>query len=142
MKTYIPPKDGIEKKWYIIDAEGVVLGRLASKAAQILMGKTKPIYTPFLDTGDFVVVINAEKIRLTGKKLTDKVYRHHTGYMGGLKAAIARDMVNKRPTTVIQEAVTGMLPKNKLGAKMATKLRVYVGTDHPHQSQQPIPMEI
>ncbi len=142
MKTYIPTKGSIEKKWYILDAQGVVLGRLATKAARILMGKTKPTYTPFLDTGDFLIVINAERVKLTGKKLTGKVYRHHTGYMGGLKEVKAVDAIAKKPAVVIHEAVTGMLPKSKLGRKMATKLRVYVGTDHPHQAQQPIPVEV
>jgi len=140
MKTYFPTKDhSVERKWYILDAENVVLGRLASKAAQILMGKTKPTYTPFLDTGDFLVVINAEKIKLTGKKLTDKLYRHHTGYMGGLKAVNARD---QKPDVVIHQAVGGMLPKNRLGKKLATKLKVYIGPDHPHQAQQPIPVDV
>ncbi|MBI1746397.1 MAG: 50S ribosomal protein L13 [Acidobacteria bacterium] len=142
MKTYIPTKDAMEKKWYILDAKGVVLGRLATKAARILMGKVKPIYTPFLDTGDFLIVINSEKAKLTGKKMTGKIYRHHTGYMGGLKEVNARDALARKPARVIYEAVTGMLPKSKLGRKMATKLRVYTGAEHPHKAQQPIPIEV
>jgi len=139
MKTYLPPVDSIEKKWYVLDANGAVLGRLASRAAEILMGKTKPIYTPFLDTGDFVIVINADKVKLTGRKLTAKLYRHHTGYMGGLKQVQARD---QKPEKRIHSAVTGMLPKSRLGRKLATKLRVYTGTDHPHQAQQPVRTDV
>lgn len=142
MQTYIPNQDRIEKKWYLIDASGAVLGRLASRAAEILMGKNKPIYTPFLDTGDFLVIINAEKIRLTGRKLDDKLYRWHTGYMGGLKQLTARELLRKNPTRIVEEAVAGMLPKNKLGKKMVKKLKVYVGSTHPHTAQNPSLIEV
>jgi large subunit ribosomal protein L13 len=142
MRTYFPKKGDIEPKWFIIDADGKVLGRLSTTIAKILTGKNKPMYTPFLDTGDHVIVINAEKIRLTGKKETDKMYRHHTGYPGGLKEREARFIRAEKPETMIEEAVWGMLPKNKLGRKMLKKLKVYRGTNHPHQAQMPEAIEV
>ncbi len=140
MKTFLPQEEAIERRWYIIDAADRVLGRLASRVASVLMGKDKPSYTEFLDTGDFVVVLNAEKIRLTGKKLDQKVYRRHSGYPGGLKEVTAREMLEKHPERVVESAVKGMLPKSKLGSKMIKKLKVYAGPDHPHQAQKPEPL--
>jgi large subunit ribosomal protein L13 len=142
MRTYFPKKGDIEPKWFIIDAEGKILGRLSTEIARILAGKHKPTYTPFLDTGDHVIVINAEKIVLTGKKETDKVYRHHSLYPGGLKEKAARFVRAEKPEHMIEEAVWGMLPKNKLGRKMLKKLKVYRGTNHPHQAQQPEALEV
>ncbi len=135
MKTQIAKK--VERKWYIVDATGQILGRLASKVAEILMGKHKPIYTPNVDTGDYVIVINAEKIRVTGKKLLDKIYYRHTGYMGHLKEEKLISLLNRRPEAVIKIAVKGMLPKNSLGRKMLKKLKVYKGNEHPHIAQKP-----
>jgi large subunit ribosomal protein L13 len=140
MKSFIPRAEDIHKRWYIIDAEGQILGRLATRAARLLTGKDKPIYTPFLDTGDHVIIINAEKIKLTGKKLTDKLYRHHTGYPGGLRETTASVMMSKDPGKLVREAVIGMLPKTKLGQAMRKKLKVYRGAQHPHQAQQPTTM--
>jgi large subunit ribosomal protein L13 len=137
MKSFIPREKDIQKSWHVIDAEGQVLGRLATRAARLLTGKDKPIYTPFLDTGDHVVIINAEKIKLTGKKLTDKMYRRHTGYPGGLRETSAGDLLSKDPGLLVREAVVGMLPKTKLGRAMRKKLKVYRGPQHPHQAQQP-----
>jgi large subunit ribosomal protein L13 len=137
MSTYIPKDGDLDRKWYVIDAKDQVLGKLAARAAELLTGKHKPVYTPFLDTGDHVIVINAGEVHLTGRKETDKVYRHHTGYMGGLKSAVAGDLRKKHPTRVVEEAVKGMLPKNKLGKAMFTKLKVYAGDKHPHQAQKP-----
>ncbi len=137
MKTAIPKENQIEKKWWIIDAEGKVLGRLATEIAKLLRGKHKPYYTPFLDTGDYVIVINAEKIKVTGKKLDKKLYRYHSGYLGNLREFTLREMLQRHPERVIEEAVWGMLPKNKLGRKMFRKLKVYRGPEHPHQAQQP-----
>jgi large subunit ribosomal protein L13 len=142
MRTYFPKKGDIEPRWFIIDAEGKVLGRLSTLIASILSGKTKPAYTPFLDTGDHVIVINAEKIVLTGKKETDKIYRHHSLYPGGLSERQARFIRAEKPETMIEEAVQGMLPKSKLGRKMLKKLKVYRGTVHPHQAQQPETLEV
>ncbi len=141
MKTYIPGADDIEKKWYVVDAKGKVLGRLATKISKILMGKHKPYYVPFLDCGDYVIVINAEKVELTGKKLDQKMYRRHTGYLGGLKETTARKMMEKHPERIITNAVKGMLPKNKLGRKMLKKLRVYKGEQHKHAAQKPIELK-
>ncbi|HOK56427.1 MAG TPA: 50S ribosomal protein L13 [bacterium] len=136
-KTQVPKKERIKRKWYIVDADGQILGRLASKVAKILMGKHKPIYTPNVDTGDFVIVINAEKIKVTGKKLTDKIYyKHITGYLGHLKEEKLISLLNRRPEAVIKLAVEGMLPKNSLGRKMLKKLKVYRGTEHPHKAQK------
>lgn len=137
MKSFIPRDRDIQKQWHVIDAEGQILGRLASRAARILTGKDKPIYTPFLDTGDHVIVINAEKVKLTGKKLTDKMYRYHTGYPGGLKETTAGMLLSKEPGKLVREAVIGMLPKTKLGRAMRKKLKVYAGPQHPHQAQLP-----
>ncbi|WP_200774201.1 50S ribosomal protein L13 [Thermosyntropha lipolytica] len=127
----------IERKWYVIDASGQPLGRLASEVAAILRGKHKPIYTPHVDTGDYVIVINAEKIVLTGDKLNKKMYRHHSGYPGGLKEMSYRDLLQKKPEKAIELAVKGMLPHNRLGRKMFKKLKVYRGSEHPHQAQKP-----
>jgi large subunit ribosomal protein L13 len=127
----------VERKWYIIDAEGKTLGRLASEAAAIIRGKHKPQFTPHVDTGDFVIIINAEKIHLTGKKLQKKMYYKHSMYQGGLKITSAQDMLNTKPERVLEYAIHGMLPKTRLGDSMKTKLKVYAGTDHPHQAQQP-----
>jgi len=137
MKSFIPHEEDIQKRWHVIDAEGQVLGRLAARAARLLTGKDKPIYTPFLDTGDHVIIINAEKIKLSGKKLTDKMYRHHTGYPGGLREMAAGVLLSKNPGRLVREAVVGMLPKSKLGRAMRKKLKVYSGAHHPHQAQQP-----
>jgi large subunit ribosomal protein L13 len=137
MPTYFPSAGAVEKKWFVIDAEGQVLGRLAARIARLLMGKHKPQYTPFLDTGDYVIVVNAGKIRLTGQKLDEKIYRHHTGYPGGLVERRARDLKAARPTRLIEYAVAGMLPKTKLGKAMVKKLHVYAGPNHRHQAQKP-----
>lgn len=135
--TYMPKGNAAERKWYIVDAEGKTLGRLASEVASIIRGKHKPDFTPHVDGGDFVVVINASKIHLTGKKLSQKFYYRHSQYPGGLKATSAGDMINKKPERIIELAVHGMLPKNRLGNAMKTKLKVYAGAEHPHQAQQP-----
>ena len=137
MKSYMAKPEEIERKWHIIDAEGKVLGRLATEIATLLRGKHKPIYTPHVDTGDFVIVINADKIKLTGKKLEQKQYRYHTGYPGGLKAVPYRRLMDRSPERVIQLAVKGMMPKNRLGRQMLKKLKVYRGSDHRHEAQQP-----
>ena len=142
MKTVIPKKDQIEKKWWIVDAEGKVLGRLATKIATILRGKHKPYFTNFIDTGDYVVVINAEKVRLTGKKVKKKVYRAHSGYIGGLKEITFEKLIQKKPEEVIRRAVWGMLPKNRLGRAIFKKLKVYRGPNHPHEAQKPELLEI
>jgi large subunit ribosomal protein L13 len=135
--TYMAKPNEVERKWYIIDATDKTLGRLASEAASLLRGKHKPEFTPHVDTGDFVVVINAEKIFLTGKKLQNKMYYRHSLYPGGLKVTSAGDMLKKTPERVLELAIHGMLPKTRLGNKMKTKLKVYAGTEHPHQAQQP-----
>jgi large subunit ribosomal protein L13 len=140
MKTSIPSLNGIERQWHLIDAEDAVLGRIASKAAKILMGKHKPTYTPFLDTGDHVIVVNAAKVRLTGNKEEQKLYRRHSGYPGGLTETSARKVRAARPTRMVEEAVQGMLPKSKLGKQMYRKLQVYAGPTHPHQAQKPVPL--
>jgi len=142
MTTYLPQTAEIDRKWFVIDAKGQVLGKLATTAAEILTGKRKPIYTPFLDTGDHVIVINAAQIHLTGRKEDDKMYRHHTGYLGGLKAATAAELRRKQPAKVIEESVKGMLPKTKLGRAMFHKLKVYAGDVHPHQAQKPQPVKV
>lgn len=142
MRTYFPKKGEIEPRWFIIDAEGQILGRLSTQIASILSGKSKPTYTPFLDTGDHVIVINAEKVVLTGKKETDKIYRSHSLYPGGLKQKQARVVRAEKPESMIEEAVWGMLPKGKLGRKMLKKLKVYRGTDHPHQAQKPEALKV
>jgi len=142
MRTYFPKKGDVEPRWFVIDAEGKVLGRLSTVIANIITGKAKPTYTPFLDTGDHVIVINAEKIVLSGKKETDKVYHHHSLYPGGLKSKQARFVRAEKPEAMIEEAVWGMLPKNKLGRKMLKKLKVYRGANHPHQAQQPESIDV
>ena len=142
MKTVVPKKDQIEKKWWLIDAEGKVLGRLATKIATLLRGKHKPYFTNFMDTGDYVIVINAEKVRLTGKKAKKKIYRSHSGYIGGLKEITFEKLIQKKPEEVIRRAVWGMLPKNRLGRAIFKKLKVYRGPNHPHQAQKPEPLEL
>lgn len=135
--TYMAKPLEVERKWYIVDAEGQTLGRLASEVAAILRGKLKPEYTPHVDTGDFVIVINADKVKLSGNKLKDKIYYTHSLYPGGLKKTTAGEMLNKKPERMFELAVKGMLPKNSLGRKMFTKLKVYAGAEHPHAAQQP-----
>src|ERR1700740_3579025 len=142
MSTEFPSKNGVVRKWHLIDAEGVVLGKLASKAAMILMGKTKTSYTPFLDTGDHVIVINAAKVRLTGRKEEDKVYRHFTGYPGGLVEKSLKRVRAEKPVRIVEDAIFGMLPKTKLGKQMYRKLNVYAGDKHPHQAQKPVAMGV
>jgi large subunit ribosomal protein L13 len=137
MKTYLAKPAEVVRKWYLIDASGKTLGRLASRVASVLRGKHKPTFTPNVDTGDHIVIINAEKIHLTGDKLKTKLYIHHTGYPGGLKTATARELHVKRPTELLSRAIKGMLPKNPLGKQMARKLKVYAGPEHPHQAQRP-----
>ena len=137
MKTYMAKKGEIDRKWYVIDAEDMVLGKLATKAATILRGKNKPIFTPHVDTGDFVIVVNAEKVQLTGRKLENKVYYHHTGYVGGLVAETAKHRMERKPELVVQSAVKGMLPKGSLGRQIFSKLKVYRGSEHPHGAQKP-----
>ena len=138
MKTYSAKPLEVERKWYLIDADGEILGRLATKIADILRGKNKPEYTSHVDTGDFVIVINAEKIRVTGKKETDKKYYRHSGFPGGLKITSFRELMEKNPTAAIEKAVKGMLPHNTLGDEQFQKLKVYAGVEHPHSAQQPI----
>lgn len=142
MKTFVAKEHEIEKKWYLIDAKDKVLGRLASEIAIRLRGKNKPIFTPHMDAGDYVVVVNAGKVLLTGDKLEKKVYYHHSGYVGGLKETKAKEMLLKKPTKLIKMAVKGMLPKNSLGRRQLTKLKIYAGLDHPHQAQKPEKLEI
>jgi large subunit ribosomal protein L13 len=137
MRSYVPKEHEISRDWVVLDAADQVLGRLATEAARLLRGKHKPEFTPFLDTGDFVVVVNAERVRLTGTKLDDKVYYRHSGRPGSLKSETARERLETRPERVIQAAVWGMLPKNRLGRKLLKKLKVYSGPEHPHQAQQP-----
>ena len=137
MKTFMASPEKIERKWYVVDAEGQTLGRLASEVAKVLRGKNKPEYTPHVDTGDYVIVINADKIKVTGKKLDQKMYYHHSDYVGGLKEATLREMMQKKPEKVIELAVKGMLPKGPLGREMYTKLFVYAGPDHKHAAQKP-----
>jgi large subunit ribosomal protein L13 len=137
MATYVATKDSIERKWLVIDAEGMVLGRLATEVARLLRGKHKPTYTPFLDTGDNVIVINASKIVLTGKKLDDKLYRHHSGFPGGMKEIDYRTLMAKNPEKAVELAVKGMLPKNSLGRQMFRKLHVYAGPEHEQAAQKP-----
>ena len=132
----------VERKWYVVDAEGKTLGRLASEVANVLRGKNKPTYTPHIDTGDYVIVVNAEKIQVTGKKLDQKIYYHHSEYVGGMKEATLREMMQKKPEFVITHAVKGMLPKGPLGRQMLKKLFVYAGPDHKHAAQQPKELEI
>ena len=142
MKTHFPSKGEIVRQWHVVDASDQVLGRVASKAAMILMGKHKPTYTRFMDTGDHVVVINAEKIRLTGRKEEQKVYRRHSGYPGGLTETGAAKVRATKPTRMIEDAIAGMLPKNPLGKQMYRKLKVYAGDKHPHQAQKPVELSL
>ncbi len=142
MKTYQAKKEELERKWYLVNADGKVLGRLSTELVKILKGKNKPIYTPHMDTGDFVVVVNAGKVTLTGKKMKDKVYYHHTGFPGGIKEMNAEKLLAKKPTEMIRMAVKGMLPKNSLGRQMLRKLKIYAGPKHPHEAQNPTPLEL
>lgn len=137
MKSYWAKPDEIEKKWYVLDAKGQVLGRIATQIAMTLMGKTKPIYTPSIDTGDFVVVINADKFIVTGAKMEDKKYYRHSGYLGGMKERSLKEMLEKKPEDVIRLAVKNMLPKTKMGRAMISKLKIYTGSEHPHAAQNP-----
>ncbi|HBN85729.1 MAG TPA: 50S ribosomal protein L13 [Clostridiales bacterium] len=142
MKSYMAKAENVERKWFVVDAEGKVLGRLASEVATILRGKHKAEYTPHVDVGDYVIIINAEKVVLTGNKWDDKMYRYHTGYIGGLKEIPYKHFVKKNPRKLVELAVKGMLPKNSLGRDMFRKLKVYAGNEHPHQAQTPQPLEI
>jgi len=142
VRTYSTKPEDIKREWWIVDAEGKTLGRLASEIARILRGKHKPYYAPHLDCGDYVIVINAEKVHVTGRKLDNKIYYRHSGYPGGLKSMTLREMLKRRPTRVIRKAVWGMLPHNRLGRRMIKKLKVYAGAEHPHQAQKPKPLEL
>jgi large subunit ribosomal protein L13 len=142
MKTFVAKEAETDRKWYLVDAQNKVLGRLASQIASRLRGKHKPIFTPHADTGDFVVVINAEKVSLTGSKAAEKVYYHHTGYVGGLKEITAQKLLAKKPGEVLRLAVKGMLPKNSLGRRQLRKLKIYAGSEHPHEAQKPRKLEI
>lgn len=137
MKSYMASPETIERKWYVVDAADMTLGRLASEVAKVLRGKNKPTFTPHIDTGDYVIVVNAEKVKVTGKKLDQKIYYHHSEYVGGMKETTLREMMAKKPERVIELAVKGMLPKGPLGRAMYTKLHVYAGPDHKHQAQKP-----
>ncbi len=142
MRTFSPKDSDITRQWHVIDASGVVLGRLASQAAVLLRGKHKPIFAPHVDTGDFVIIINADKVALSGNKLEQKQAYRHSGYPGGLRSVSYGELMEKHPERVVEKAVRGMLPKNSLGRKTLRKLKVYAGPDHPHQAQQPMPFEI
>jgi len=137
MKTTSARNSEVDRKWHVIDADGKVVGRLASRVASILRGKNKPIFTPHVDTGDYVVIVNADKVRFTGNKLEQKAYYHHTGFIGGIKKETAKDIMKENPERIISSAVRGMLPKNRLGRQIFKKLKVYSGPDHPHQAQNP-----
>ena len=137
MKTFMASPSTIDRKWYVVDATGCTLGRLSSEVAKVLRGKNKAIFTPHIDTGDYVIVINADKIKVTGKKLDQKIYYHHSDYVGGMKETTLREMLNKKPERVIELAVKGMLPKGPLGRQMMTKLHVYAGAEHAHEAQKP-----
>jgi large subunit ribosomal protein L13 len=141
VRTISAREQDIERDWYVVDAQGQTLGRLASRVATILRGKHKPIYTPHVDCGDYVIVVNAEKVHVTGQKMTQKKYYRHSGYPGGLKEVTLRDQLQKFPERVIESAVRGMLPKNRLGRRMFKKLKIYSGSSHPHEAQQPQPIE-
>jgi large subunit ribosomal protein L13 len=141
-RTYVTKREDIERDWYVVDASGQTLGRLASEVAQIIRGKHKPTFSPAVDVGDYVIVVNAEKVHVTGRKLDQKMYYRHSGYPGGLKELTLGRMLEEHPSRVIQLAVKGMLPKNKLGRKMLKKLKVYAGSEHPHQAQQPEALEL
>jgi large subunit ribosomal protein L13 len=142
MKTYNAKPGEVARDWYVVDAEGKTLGRLATAIADTLRGKNKPQYTPHVDTGDFVVVVNAEKIAVTGKKLDEKIYYRHSGYPGGLKERTLREQLNRRPTEVLRKAVKGMLPRNRLARQQITKLKIYAGPEHPHDAQGPKPLPL
>jgi large subunit ribosomal protein L13 len=142
MKTYVTKPADVKHGWFVVDAEGKTLGRLASQIATVLRGKHKPIYSPSVDCGDYVIVLNADKIQVTGRRMDQKSYYRHTGYPGGIKEIKLRDLLEKHPTRAIEYAVKGMLPKNKLGRKMIKKLKVYTGVEHPHQAQQPVMLEL
>ncbi len=142
MNTFMAKPAEVERKWYVIDADGVVLGRLASKAAHMLRGKHKPTFTPHVDTGDYIIIINADKVVLTGNKLDEKIYYHHSGYPGGLKETKYRDLIKNKSCFAVKKAVAGMLPKGPLGRKMLKKLKIYAGSEHPHAAQQPVACEI
>ncbi|MBR6133465.1 MAG: 50S ribosomal protein L13 [Bacilli bacterium] len=142
MNTFMQKKETVERKWYVIDAEGVALGRLATKVSTVLEGKHKPTYTPHVDCGDYVIVVNAEKVKLTGKKLTDKKYYNHSGYPGGLRERTAKTMIAQYPEEMVERAVRGMLPKGRLGREMGKKLFVYAGPDHKHAAQKPSEMKV
>jgi large subunit ribosomal protein L13 len=139
-KTYVTKREDVEREWYVVDASGQTLGRLATQVARVLRGKHKPIYSASVDTGDYVIVVNAERIHVTGRKLDQKIYYRYSGYPGGLKEITLRNLLQKHPTRVIEHAVRGMLPKNRLGRRMFKKLKVYAGPDHPHAAQQPKPL--
>jgi large subunit ribosomal protein L13 len=141
-KTWNAKPGEVQQRWFLVDAEGRTLGRLATQIADTLRGKTKPEYTPHVDTGDFVVVVNAEKIQVTGKKLDDKIYYRHSGYPGGLKQRTLREQLDRRPTEVLRAAVKGMMPRNKLARRQITKLKIYAGPEHPHEAQRPEPLEL
>ncbi|MCT4618845.1 MAG: 50S ribosomal protein L13 [Marinisporobacter sp.] len=142
MKSFVAKPHEVERKWYVVDAEGKTLGRLASQVASILRGKNKPTYTPHVDTGDYVIIINAEKVEVTGKKMDQKMYRHHTGYVGHMKEMTYKQLLQKHPERIIEFAVKGMLPKNSLGRQMFKKLKVYTGTEHNHEAQKPEILDI
>ena len=142
MKTYSPKLSDISRQWHVVDADGKVLGRIATEIATILRGKNKPIYSPHMDTGDFVVVVNTDKVRLTGKKEDEKMYHHHTGWVGGIVSRSAKDMREKDSTAMVKLAVKGMLPRGPLGRAMLSKLKVYAGAEHPHDAQKPQPLEL
>ena len=142
MSTRIPSATQINRKWFVVDASGKTLGRLATEAASVLAGKRNPLYTPYIDTGDHVIVINAEKVALTGLKAGSKVYRRYTGFPGGLRRQSYDEVLNTRPEKIVEKAIKGMLPHNTLGRQMASKLKVYAGPDHPHQAQKPVPFEL
>ena len=142
MKTYMAKASDVQRKWYVVDAEGVVLGRLASQVASILRGKNKPTYTPHVDTGDYVIILNADKVVLTGKKLDQKIYYKHSGYVGGLKETKYRKLMAEKPEEALRHAVVGMLPKGPLGRQMAKKLKIYAGAEHEHAAQKPEKLEL
>lgn len=142
MRTYVATPKTVESRWHVIDASGKAVGRVATQAARLLQGKHKATYTPFIDTGDHVVIVNAATVKLTGSKEEDKIYRHHSGYSGGLREERAKVVRQRRPTRLLEEAVRGMLPKSRLGDAMYRKLKVYAGSDHPHAGQQPTPYEV
>ncbi len=142
MRTEFPKSGDVRRDWFVVDADGKTLGRLATEVARVLMGKHKPLYTPNAQVGDFVVVVNAERVRLTGNKWTDKLYRHHSMYPGGLKEISAKDLLAKHPTRLIEKAVRGMLPKNRIGDRLIRKMKVYAGERHPHEAQKPAPFPV